>query len=244
LLSLAVLGCGEAETVAPGDSGAANARDESMDASAEFAPPATHNSAIPQPPFVPASSPEPIPAHNELSASDAATEPEAIKADSSAPNDSSIASNCLLLLSGERSTFEAILTRDKQWRRIEPSAACPAQTVTATNVAYAPYVLCAVESERTIEIIMRGADMLPMPLRDVVADPMLAIYRDEARAFDDPFDCLAVNDDGVFDGVPSNSARVEGLVVPAGMRATVLATSFEPPEQHGVGLYSLELHAL
>lgn len=240
VLALLLFGCGDCD-----DDPTASARMDASDRDAMIAADAAvpvFDAGLPPPPFMPSEPPEPIPAHNEFPLLDGATPSEAA-VDSGTPVTPPPEPDCLTLEPGDDAMFMADLSADKRWFRIDPENGCPAAVVTADDVAYASYVLCPFERDRTLEIIMRGADMLSMPPPDAVADPMLAVYPDEEQAHDDPFACLAANDDGVFDGLLSNSARIEGLIVPAGERVVVLATSFEPPEQHGVGPYSIELRA-
>ena len=224
-----------------------------VDGDAEAPPPtadastAVYDARPAPPPFEPAAAPDAIPAYNELDAKvalrDAGAEPAEPAQDSGTPPVSLPAPDCLMVQRGETIKVDAELAADRQWLRIDPADGCPAMLVTADEVAYAPHVLCPADEDRMLTLSMRGTDMLSAQGGETVADPMLAVYGDEASLHDDPFDCLAVNDEGMFDGVPSNSARIEGLFLPAGMGAVVIATSFEPPEQHGVGLFQLEVRA-
>jgi hypothetical protein len=147
--------------------------------------------------------------------------------------------DCFALEPGDTIELQGELTAERTWLRIEPDASCPAARVTTREVAYAPFVLCPSERPRTLELTMLGADMLG--LRDAVADPMLVVYASEDLVHDDPFDCLAANDDGVFGGLVASSARVSDLVLEPGQPATVIATSYERPEQRGLGPFTLVL---
>jgi len=151
--------------------------------------------------------------------------------------------DCIELEPGDTRMVDSVLTDEWLWMRIDPQAGCPATHVTDREVAYAPFVLCASALERSVTITMLGADMLPASAGDAVADQMLAVYADEQALSADPFDCLAVNDDAVFDGFLSNSARIDRLRIETAVSVAVIATSAERPDQHGVGAFSLMLTA-
>jgi hypothetical protein len=82
-----------------------------------------------------------------------------------------------------------------------------------------------------------------MAPRESLGDPMLVVYPDESNLDEDPFACLALNDDGSFDGLISNSARIERLEVAEGESPVIVATSRERPDQRGLGLFEFTLRA-
>jgi len=190
--------------------------------------------AQPVPPeFVPPDPPAPILAHG-----DAATPP--------APSDGAVpapSQDCLELEPGGELSFEAQLTAEHTWQRVDAEPSCPVTRVSAYEVAYAAYTLCASDQPRTLEITMLGADRLDAPPRQAVADTMLVVYPELGALTDDPFACLAIDDDGEFDGLISNSARIEALDVAAFDTPVIIATSHERPDQRGLGLFSLTLRA-
>ncbi|MDH5672576.1 MAG: hypothetical protein OEZ06_10535 [Myxococcales bacterium] len=205
-----------------------------FDASLPLPPKLTpHDSAIPD--FSPPDAVAPIEAYNENEPPDAAVDATVI-----APPPRT---DCLQLEPGESLRFEDMLDAEHTWLRIAPDDGCPAMLVTAREVAYRAYKICDSQVSRSLTITMEGDDRLPMPPRATVADPMLVVYADEQNAFDSPFDCLAVNDDGLFDGFAANSARIADLSLEPGKTVVVLATSYESPDQRGIGLFALSLSA-
>jgi hypothetical protein len=189
---------------------------------------------------VPAAPPDPIPAFNDQPA-DAAVPDATIASDSGQlvePHD-----GCIALAAGDAVHLDGELDDQHRWLRIDPENGCPATLVTADDVAFASYVICEANADRVLNVSMLGTDQLPAGDVETVADPLLVAYADEGALQDDPFDCLAANDDGTFDGFVSNSARIESLALPAGMRLVVVASSMEAPEQHGIGRFAIELSA-
>jgi hypothetical protein len=226
-------GCGDDDQREGPELSAADAGHDASSIPAYMEP---HDSGVQQvpPEFVPPDSPEAIPAHG-----DAAVEPDAAPDTGVPPT----ARDCLELEPGEARTFEAELTGERIWRRVEAGPSCPVTHVSAYDVAYELYPLCASASPRVLEIIMLGADRIEVAPRESVADPMLVVYPEERNLDDDPFACLAVNDDGSFDGLTSNSARIDRLEVAEGETPVIVATSRERPDQRGVGLFELTLRA-
>lgn len=149
-------------------------------------------------------------------------------------------SGCLALSPGDERTIESELTAARTWRRIEPEQ-CPATRITDRDVAYVVHVVCAWTEPIMLDVEMLGADQLVA--QDAVADPVLVVYDDTSALISDPFSCLAVSDDATFDGVVVNSSRIDNLVIDVGERVAIVATSYERPDQHGVGPYRLELRA-
>jgi hypothetical protein len=92
-----------------------------------------------------------------------------------------------------------------------------------------------------LDISMLGADQLGD--YEAVGDPVLVVYEDDAALTSDPFGCLDASDDAMFGGGIGNSARIEGLVIGAGERVAIVATSYERVDQHGIGPYRLQLSA-
>jgi hypothetical protein len=142
---------------------------------------------------------------------------------------------------GEALTIEGELDERTMWRRIEADG-CPAMRLTAREVAYAVHRVCATEGDVVLDIELLGADQLDISA-DAIADPMLVVYGEEAELRSDPFDCLAINDDGSFEEGLASSSRIEGLEVASGSSVTIVATSYESPAEHGVGAYRLVLRA-
>jgi hypothetical protein len=228
---LCVPGCGDDDAAQPGEM----RRDAGHDASSIPAYAEPYDGAVQQipPDFVPPDAPDPILAHGDAAA------PPAPATDAGSPPPE----GCLALEPGDTLSFEDRLTSDRVWRRVDAGASCPVSHVSAYAVAYERYDLCPSDQPRVLEIAMLGADRIEMPPRESVADPMLVVYPDERYLSEDPFACVAINDDGSFDGLTSNSARIDEVAVTAGESLAIIATSHERPDQRGVGLFVLTLHA-
>jgi hypothetical protein len=230
--------CSLAFLIACGDD--APAMPEAQDAAPRALPPppaiALFDAATRPDPFdfEPAEPPAPIAAHGD------AGPPH------QAPVDAMVAppaGDCIAIAPGTTVTLTGDLDAESTWLRIAPDTGCPATRVTSTAVAYQVHGLCPAEASLSLEIVMRGADMLASPPREAVADPMLVVYEREEQLELDPFGCLATNDDGTFTQGSANSARIEALPFAAGDSAVVIATSYERPDQRGVGAYELTLRA-
>ena len=182
--------------------------------------------------FTPADSPDAEPAHNpNTPLPDAELEPDA------APPGPR---NCLQLAAGDEHVIDAKLEASRTWRRIEPDA-CPATLLTDREVAYKVHWVCAWPDAVMLDVAMLGSDKLAQD--GTISDPVLVAYESLGSLSTDPFDCLAANDDGMFEEGIDNSARIEQLAIGAGERVAIVATSYERPDQHGIGAYRLELRA-
>ncbi len=185
------------------------------------------------PKFEPPLGPDPIEAHADAAAAPASDEDAAVPSQD----------GCVELPPGELVKLAGELRAEQTWPRVEPQASCPAARVSTYEVAYVAYELCPSSRARSVDLTMYGADRLDLPLRDAVADPMLVVYSELSDLRDDPFACLAINDDGEIDGTTGNSSRIEALELPAGQQAVIVATSRERPDQHGLGSFELALRA-
>lgn len=179
--------------------------------------------------FLPADPPDANPAYN----------PNQPREDAEvAPDAGPLPSGCLA--PGDEQAIDGALIASRTWRRIEPDG-CPATRLTDREVAYAIHWVCAWQDSIMIDVAMLGADQLARP--DAIADPVLVAYPDDDALVSDPFACLAVSDDGMFGGGVADSSRIESLVIGAGERVAIVATSYARPDQHGIGTYRLELSA-
>lgn len=149
---------------------------------------------------------------------------------------------CLEVEPGDEVTVQGELIAARTWRRIE-AGMCPAMTLSALTVPYQPIELCRSDSERTLEIIMRGADMFEGETAAAVLDPLLVVYPNLDYLTPRPFECLASNDDGIFEGLQNNSSRIEGLSLAARAPAVIIASTRDEATQRGTGLFSLTVRA-